>query len=56
MTTLTPSIRSSFSKIEPKNSLLGKLLADYTSSIAPSTSNIVRTLNNSNYSTNAGSN
>ena len=55
--TWKPSIRSSFSKIESKNSLLGKLLMDYTSSLAPSTSNIiVRALNISNCSTSAGSN
>ena len=55
--TLKPSIRSSFLKIGSKNSLLGKLLIDYTSSIAPSTSNIiVRALNVSNCSTSAGSN
>ena len=53
---LIPSIRSSFSKIGPKNSLLGKLLMDYTSSIAPSPSNIiVRALNVSNCNTSAGS-
>ena len=41
-----PSIRSSFLKIDSENSLLGKLLIDYTPSIAPSTSNIiVRVLN-----------
>ena len=45
------------SKIGSKNSLLGKLLMDYTSSISPSTSNIfVRALNVSNCSTSAGSN
>ena len=33
--TLKPSIRSSFSKIGSKNSLLGKLLMDYTWSITP---------------------
>ena len=33
--TLKPSIRSSFSKIGSKNSLLVKLIMDYTSSIAP---------------------
>ena len=50
-------IRSSFLKIGSKNSLLSKLLMDYTSSIAPSTSNIiVRVLNVSNCSTSAGSN
>ena len=38
--TLKPSIRSSFQKIGSKNSLLGKLLMDYISSIASSTSNI----------------
>ena len=55
--TLKFSIRSSFSKIEPKNLSLGKLLMDYTSSIAASTSNIiVRALNVSNYSAGAGSN
>ena len=54
---LKPSIRSSFSKIGSKNSLLGKLLMDYTSSINPTTSNIiVRALNVSNCSTSAGSN
>ena len=52
--TLKPLIRSSFSKLGSKNSLLGKLLMDYTSSIAPSTSNIiVRALNVSNCSTSA---
>ena len=51
---LKPSIRSSFLKIGSKNSLLGKLLMDYTSSIAPFTSNIiVRALNVSNCSTSA---
>ena len=51
------SIRSFFSKIDSENSLLGKLLMDCTSSIAPSPSNvIVRALNVSNYSTCAGSN
>ena len=41
-----PSIRSSFSKIDSENSLLGKLLMNYTPSIAPSISNIiVRVLN-----------
>ena len=55
--TLKLSIRSSFSKIESKNLSTGKLLMDYTSSIAPSTSNvIVRALNVSNYSGSAGSN
>ena len=55
--TLKPSIRSSFSKIESKISLVAKLLMDYTSSIAPSTSNIIVTaLNVSNCSTSAGSN
>ena len=39
--TLKPSIRSSFSKIESKNSFLGKLPMDYTSFIAPSNSNII---------------
>ena len=44
--TLKTSIRSSFSKIGSKNSLLGRLLMGFTSSVAPSTSNIiVRTLN-----------
>ena len=38
---LKTSIKSSFSKVETKNSLLGKLLMDYTSSIASSTSNII---------------
>ena len=33
--TLKPSIRSSLSKIGSKNSLLGKLLMDYTSSVPP---------------------
>ena len=55
--TLKPSVRSSFSKITSKISLLGKLLMDYTSSIAPSTSNIiVRVLNTSNCRTSSGSN
>ena len=54
---LKPSIRPSFSKIGSKNLLLGKLPIDYTSSIGPSTSNIiVRTLNVSNSSTSGGSN
>ena len=54
---LKPSIRSSFSKTGSKHSLLGKLLIDYISSIAPSTSNIiVRALNVSKCSTSAGSN
>ena len=53
---LKASIRSSFSKIGSKNSLLGKLFMGYTS-IASFTSNIiVRALNNSNCSTSAGSN
>ena len=51
----TSSIKSSFSKIHPENSLLGKLLMHYTSSIAPSTSNIiVRAFNISNCSTRGG--
>ena len=55
--TLKPSIRSSFSKIGSKNSLLVKLIMDYASSIAPSTSNIsVRAVNVSNCSKSAGSN
>ena len=55
--TLKPSIRSSFSKIESKNLFLGKLLMDYTFSIAHYTSNIiVKVLNVSNCSTSAGSN
>ena len=55
--TLKPSIRSFFSKIGSKISLLGKLLMAYTSSIAPSTCNsIVRTLNVLNCSTSADSN
>ena len=38
--------KSSFSKIDSENSLLGKLLMDYTYSIAHSTSNIIaRALN-----------
>ena len=42
--------------MDSENSLLGKLLMDHTSSIAPSTSNIiVRALNVSNCSTRAGS-
>ena len=54
--TLKPSIRSSFSKIGSKNSLLGKLLMDYTCSIAPYISNIIaRALNVWNCSTSAGS-
>ena len=54
--TLKHSIRSSFSKIGSKNSLLGKLLMDYASSIAASTSNIiVSALNVLNCSTSAGS-
>ena len=54
---LKPSIRSSFSKTGSKNSLLGKLLIDYISSIAPTTSSvIVRALSVSNCSTSAGSN
>ena len=54
---LKPSIRSSFSKTGPKNSLLGKLLIDFLPSIAPSTSYIViRALNVSNCSISAGSN
>ena len=45
-------IRCAFSKIDSENSLLGKLLMDYTSFIALSTSNIiVRALNVSNCST-----
>ena len=53
---LKSSIRSSFSKLVSKNSLLGKLLMDYTSSIAFSTTNIiVRALNVSNCSTSADS-
>ena len=53
---LKHSIRSSFSKIGSKNSLLGKLIMDYTSPIAPSTSNIiVSALNVLNCSTSAGS-
>ena len=52
--TSKPSIRCSFSKIGSQNSLLGKLLMDYTSSIAPSTTSIIaKALNVSNYSTNA---
>ena len=55
--TLKPFKRSSFSKIGSKKSLLGKLLMDYTSTIAPSTSNIiVWALNVLNCSTSAGSN
>ena len=55
--TLKPSIRSSFSKIGPKNSLFSKLLIDYNSSIVLSTSNIIVTvLNISVFSTSAGSN
>ena len=55
--TLKPSIRSFFSKMGSKKSLLRKLLMDYTSSIAPFTSNIiVRALNVSNSSTSASSN
>ena len=38
---LKPLIRSSFSKKGSKKSLLGKLLIEYISSIAPSTSNII---------------
>ena len=54
---LKASIRSSFSKIGSKNSLLGKILIDCTSSVAHSTSDvIVSTLNVSNYSTSADSN
>ena len=46
-----------FSKIESKNSLLGKLLMDYTSSIARYTSNIIaKALNVSICSTSAGDN
>ena len=53
--TLKPLIRSSFWKIGYKSSFIGKLLMDYTSYIAPFTSNIiVRALNNSNCSTSAG--
>ena len=55
--TLKPSIRSSLLKIGSKNSLLGKLLMDYTSSISPTTPNIiVRALNVSNCSTSADNN
>ena len=55
--TLKPFIISSLSKIGSKNSLLGKLLMDYTSSISPTTPNIVvRALNVSNCSTSAGNN
>ena len=55
--TLKPLIRSSFSKIGSKNSLLGKLLTDYTSSIAISTYNIIiRALNVSNCRLSVGSN
>ena len=55
--TLKYSIRSSFSKIGSENSLLDKILMNYTSSIAPSTSKIiVRALNVLNCSTSAGSN
>ena len=51
------STKSSFSKIDSENSLLGKLLMDSTSSIASSTSNIiVKALNVSNCSTRADSN
>ena len=45
-TTLKPSIRSFFSKIGSKNSLLGKLLTNYTSFITHSNFTIiVRALN-----------
>ena len=55
--TLRPSIRSPYSKIGSKNSLLGKLFVDYTSFIALFTSKtIFRALNVSNCSTSAGSN
>ena len=55
--TLKPLIRTSFSQTGSENSLLGKLLMDYTSSIAPSTSNTTfRAFNVSNCSTSARSN
>ena len=54
--TVKSSIRSSFSKIGSKKSLLGKLFMAYASSITPFTSNvIVWVLNISNCSTIAGS-
>ena len=54
---LKPSTKSSSSKIVSENSLLGKLLMNYTCSIAPFTSNIIAfALNVSNCSTRAGSN
>ena len=54
--TVKSLIRSSFSKIGSKKSLLGKLLMAYASSITPFTSNIiVWVLNISNCSTIAGS-
>ena len=54
---LKPLLRSSFSKIGSKSSLLAKLPMDYTSFMSPSTSNIiVRALKVSNCCTTAGSN
>ena len=55
--TMWLSTKSSFSKTDSENSLLGKLFMDSTSSIAPSTSNIiVKALNLSNCNTRADSN
>ena len=55
--TLKPSIRSYFSKIGSKDSLLGKLPMDYTSPRPHSKFDmIVRALNVSNCSTSVGSN
>ena len=50
-------LRFSLSKMNPENSLLGKLLTDYAFPIAPSLSNgIVRALNVSNCSALSGIN